>query len=246
MPKEIKAPVSVIILAHENTTLLKAAIASAQWAAEVLVIAINSEITSHQAKVIPRTSSILDFSEVRNWAMGQATNEWVLFLDSDEELTPNAAKIISPYLTRKDLQGIYLTRQDVFIGKTMHGGEAKIELLRLMRKSHAQFQGKTHEVAMVKGASIHIPAIILHYPHQSVSSFLEKISRYSLRVALERKEQHKNFYLWELLLFPLAKFGWNYILKAGFIDGWRGIVYALLMSIHSAAVRIFLYEQTHH
>ena len=41
----------------------------------------------------------------------------------------------------------------------------------------------------------------------------------------------------------VAKFVSNYWLKAGFLDGWRGLIYAVVMSIHSLAVRVFIYEQ---
>jgi hypothetical protein len=35
----------------------------------------------------------------------------------------------------------------------------------------------------------------------------------------------------------------NYWLKLGFLDGFAGLSYALMMSFHSLLVRIYLYEK---
>jgi hypothetical protein len=47
-----------------------------------------------------------------------------------------------------------------------------------------------------------------------------------------------NFSEW---LKPLAKFIWNYFFLWGFLDGIHGFVFAVLMSLHSFAVRVKLY-----
>ena len=48
--------------------------------------------------------------------------------------------------------------------------------------------------------------------------------------------------LLSLITFPVGKFINNFLLKRGFLDGWRGLSYALMMSLHSFCVRIFQYE----
>lgn len=82
---------SVIIIipqGQEHALSVKRAVQSAQFADEILVI---------QQKF-----SVLDFAECRNNAMQQARGEWVMFLDSDEEITPALAKEIKRLVAPKE------------------------------------------------------------------------------------------------------------------------------------------------
>lgn len=243
------ATVSVIILANGIDAQLKQAIASGNWADEVVVIATKEAAwdklpgSVRVVRYFIPHGSITDFSQLRNWAVEQASSEWVLFLDSDEVLPPTAITVLKPLLERSDLDGVYLYRQDVFLGKALRWGEAgALPLLRLSRKSKTHFSGKVHEIAEVEGNLTSVPVTITHYAHEDIQSFITKISYYSLLVAKERHEAGQRFQLWQLLFLPIGKFLWNYVGKLGLLDGWRGLIYAVLMSIHSASVRIYLYE----
>lgn len=241
-----KALVSIIILAHVDTKTLHKAIRSSVWADEVLLVTTaDFPLHSPATKQVRYPHPLESFAKLRNWSLQQAKHDWVLFLDSDEVLASNAEEKISPLLNRTDIRGVYFTRQDIFLGKRLTHGEASLEILRLVNKKSATFEGNVHEVASVDGPLLHSPVVITHYAHDSVSSFLQKVSRYSQLVAEERSAHGKQFQLWELVLLPPGKFIWNFFIKLGFKDGWRGLLYAVLMSVHSASVRVFLYEKKH-
>ena len=249
-------PVSVIILAHVESAKLHRAIASSAWAQEILVIPTSIDKSKKHsthfnqvepARYLTAPASLTHFDEVRNWALTQATQDWVFFLDSDEVFPAShtTQQIIAPVLAKKNLAGLFITRQDIFLGQALHWGEAgHTMVVRLMRKDQAHFSGYVHEVAVVSGATQQIPLLIAHFSHDSISSFLEKINFYSRLVAENNLQHGQTFQLPELLILPPAKFIFNYFLKLGCLDGWRGLVYALLMSIHSASVRAYMYEKT--
>lgn len=249
-----KVPLSVIILAHQDTPLLRQAVVSCSWAEEVLLIttARSHTSTTDRWQSIPGVTKQLsypqpltDFSELRNWSMDRSKNDWVLFVDSDEVVAANAPDVLRPVVTRADISGVYITRQDVFWGQALRWGEAgSMKLLRLLNRQKSQFEGAVHEVAVTSGVVMEIPLIIKHYAHENISSFIAKVAVYSRVVAEERRASGHSFQWWELLLLPPGKFIWNYIFRLGFLDGWRGFIYAVIMSIHSASVRAYLYEQT--
>jgi hypothetical protein len=57
-----------------------------------------------------------------------------------------------------------------------------------------------------------------------------------------RLQEGRGFSWGELLFLPLGKFLYNYVGLLGFLDGWRGLCYALVMSMHSLGIRLRLYE----
>ena len=49
----------------------------------------------------------------------------------------------------------------------------------------------------------------------------------------------------QMIVYPIGKFINNFILELGFLDGWRGLIYAFIMSLHSLWVRVYWYEKAY-
>lgn len=253
-----KLPITTIILANEHSRLLPAAMVSAHWSAQ-LVIAwcseqpvpqlsedVAAELQGVQLQWLRFPRQITDFAAVRNQAAGAATQEILFYLDSDEVVHPDSYQAFADLVTQTDWQGLTVKRQDLFIGKILHWGEVgNVQLLRIFRKNAFQFVRPVHEVAEVDGFIWNSGVIITHAAHDSISSFWTKICTYlQLEVRL-RWEEGEQVSVWHLLCWPTGKFLQNYILRLGVLDGWRGFIYALLMSVHSFGVRASLYERQH-
>src|SRR3990167_6035692 len=86
-------------------------------------------------------TSITDFAAARNKLMLSVKADWILFLDSDEELSVP----IDP--TKLDKRFNYsFKRQDWFLGKKLRFGEtASVRLTRLIQPKTGQWQGQVHE-----------------------------------------------------------------------------------------------------
>lgn len=245
-------PLTIIILTNRTDACFEQALASAQVAQEVIVVDNNSANNWELLKgtyhfiTIPYPDSLTDFSYVRNMALDAASNDWVLFLDSDETLSDKSLPELAMIIDENKVDGVVVQRSDVFYGKKLEYGEAGNQpLVRMGKKAGIRFVGKVHEKAEVHGI-IHISRIeILHYSHPTISEFISKVSHYAEDVARERAEQPISWgmFLLQLLLFPPAKFFDNLIIKGGSQDGWQGVVYAACMSLHSLLVRIYLYEK---
>jgi hypothetical protein len=113
-----------------------------------------------------------------------------------------------------------------------------------MRKRASQFVRPVHEIAQIEG-KLHLSKItILHFAHQNINEFFQAIAGYAQIEAEHRQESRLPVWLLGLktIIYPLAKFCQNYFFKLGLLDGWRGLVYASLMSLHSLSVRVFSYE----
>lgn len=189
---------------------------------------------------------IKNFSQIRNQAIKLADQDYVLFIDSDEELTRKSLPKIKRIVEQKFYDLVSVNRSDYFLGKRLRYGEAgNIHLVRLGKKEKLKFHRSVHETVQIDpklkmtGSDI----LLLHYSHASISDFLKKVSYYSFLESQLRK-QKIDFSLWfELLFFPPLKFLFNFFIRQGYRDGVRGLIYALIMSLHSFFVRVNLFEK---
>jgi hypothetical protein len=243
-------PVSAIILAHQSNLRLHTAIQSVQWAAEILVIWTDPDTipkiegNHHQLKILTAPEAVQDFAHIRNMALREAMYEWIFFLDSDEVFDEKCLPELQSVIENPLVNGAKIFRRDIFLQKEMRYGEVRnVSIVRLMRQPKAKYERAVHEVAAVQGHIAQTNIIVYHFAHSSVSDFLSKVVRYIQLEKIERNKTHQKFSFWEMIIFPLAKFFQNFILRGGFLDGWRGLIYATMMSVHSYGVRAVLYEQ---
>ena len=237
---------SVIILAKNEEQNLPRVIKSVDFADEILVFDDGSidktkEIAEkYQAQVI-KLGQGLDFSEKRNRAMQEAKNEWLLFIDADEEMTKELKTEIISLLERPEFAAYYLKRRDFFWGKELKHGELKKVyeqgIIRLMKKNSGKWVGKIHEVFVTGSPTSRLKNFINHYPHPTIKIFLEKVNSYSTQRAQELFDSGKKTNILEIIFLPWGKFILNYFIYLGFLDGPAGFVYAFMMSFHSFLVR---------
>lgn len=241
--------ISAIILAKNASVSLERCINSLLWCNEIIVIddeSIDKTATIAKklgAKVISHPLE-KDFSKQRNFALQQARFEWVFFVDADEVVSDHLKKEVQVGIKGKShVKGFAICRQDSLWGKKLAYGEwGKQWLVRLGRKDAGNWQGKVHETWHIHGKIEKLQAVLEHYPHQTISDFLREINFYTTLRAQELYDQHVSVTWVDIILYPKAKFILNYILRAGFLDGIRGLIIALLMSFHSFLVRGKLWQ----
>lgn len=239
--------ITIVILTHRADPRFINTLSSASWADQIIILDHHTQ-TDWRSVKIPANTTIIDvpkvsdFSVVRNSVWKSIATDWVLFLDSDEVITKELRTEIRSAMKREAIVGVSIPRRDIFLNQALHYGEVgNIRSLRLCRAGLGDWKGKVHEVLHVTGDVTTLNTPILHYPHQSIAQFVEKVSWYA-RLRAEELSKTKQFSLWQAVLFPLGKLVLNLVVKQGLRDGYRGIIYALVMSIHSLAVRANRYE----
>jgi glycosyltransferase involved in cell wall biosynthesis len=240
--------ISACILTHRADTQFEVALESVRHAGEILILDNESggewerfKHTYPQLRVIPLPGRIEDFGAARRVGVAHATLDWVLFIDSDE-VVPESAWAVFDEVLKSGASGASIIRTDVFLGRELRFSEGgAIRLVRLAKKSQLQITGRVHESLQVVGHVIATDTVIAHFAHDSLSNFLHDIAWYA-QLAASEKHTGRIRTLLELLVYPPAKFFVSLIFNRGILDGWRGVVYATCMSIHSLAVRIYRYE----
>jgi hypothetical protein len=239
---------SIVILTNRNDDRFINSLKSAQIAKNVIVIDNKSNNNwsdlnnYYQFKIIDYPVAVTSFSRTKNLGLEKVTTKWVLFLDSDEVLSQNAGIEIGSIIKSDLYDAISINRVDYFLNKPLKYGETgNIQLVRLFKTKNGKFVRKVHEIVEHSGNVGEANFFILHYSHNSIKDFINKISMYAHMESKTRNHSLIENTL-QLCIFPISKFIYNYIFKLGFLDGFRGLIYAVIMSFHSFFVRVFYYE----
>jgi glycosyltransferase involved in cell wall biosynthesis len=246
--------ISIIVLTKNEERNILDCLETVDWADEVIIVDDYSDDRTTEIAESLKLNNLKiyqekllgDFSKQRNFALAKAKNEWVLFVDADERLTPELRREINDFIIEEKnksvFSGMYLKRRDFLWGKLLkHGETGNVKLLRLARKASGAWSGKVHEQWLIEGETDTFENFMLHYPHQTVSEFLSEINLYTTIRAKELLEKGEKVSLFKIIAYPKAKFIQNYLLRLGFLDGIEGLVQAILMSFHSFLVRAKLW-----
>jgi len=203
---------------------------------------IAKKLESKNLKVIVKQRKLNnDFSSQRSYGINQSKNNWILWLDADEIPSRDLIKFLNNF-TPNGIRAYSFIRQNIFWKKLLKHGESQQPLIRLFNKTYGKFIGNVHESWISKPPHQKTKLTFTHQPNQDITSFLQKINFYTSIRAQELYKQKVKPSLFQIIIYPIAKFFSNYIIKLGFLDGIQGIIISLLMSFHSFLVRAKLWH----
>ena len=236
--------ISAVILTKNEEANISDCVKSLSWCDEVVVVDDNSKdrtielVKKLNARVYTHPINN-DFSSQRNFGLSKAKGDWVLFVDADERVSSSLAfEISNAIIFSSEFNGFYIKRRDVMWKKELKYGESgNMHLLRLGKKGVGKWEGKVHEEWEVKGNIGKLKNPIMHFPHKTFQEFLKEINFYTTVRAEELYKKGAKANFLSILLYPLGKFLFNFLLKLGFIDRMPGLIVALAMSFHSFLVR---------
>lgn len=183
--------------------------------------------------------------DFKNWAIPQASQEWVLILDADERVTPRLADEIRDVLKAPKHNGYWLRRRNHFMGHPLRFGPWKNDrCLRLFRRDLGRYVGATDhaEVKLSSGTAGSLRERLTHYTCDSYSQYLPKIERYADVQARIWHAAGRRVKLRDLLFrFPL-RFLQGYIGRLGFLDGLAGLQVCMLVAYLSWLKQAFLWQ----
>lgn len=250
----MSVPITVVVLTKNEADNIRRCLKSLLWCKEIILLDDSQDQTvALAAPVLPKTKLRIikanatgDFAVLRNNALTKVRYEWVLFIDADETVTPELAREITQAIGSKRKNGYLIRRQDNFLGKWLKYGETgDIKLLKLGRKYAGKWRRRVHEAWEIKGEIGELKSPLLHHPHPTISEFIERINRWTTLDAEEFYNAGVRSSWGKVIAYPSGKFIRNYIFKLGFLDGTPGLLFAILMSMHSFLTRgkLFLLNQ---
>lgn len=228
-----KPAISLFIIAKNEAHHIEACLKSAQNLVQEIVV-VDSNSSDDTVRLCEQFGARVyeqpfeNFTKQKNTALSKVSCEWALSLDADETLTPELAEEIKQAVLSDKYDGYELPRVNDFLGKRMnHSGIKKEYILRLVRTKKAKFEGgKVHEKLVVQGKTARLKNVFVHHPYDDIETYFEKFNKYTTLAAQTMYENGKRVCLLRVLLTVPFEFARRYILKAGFLDGMRGLIWA--------------------
>jgi glycosyltransferase involved in cell wall biosynthesis len=235
MPK-----LSAAIIALNEEKNIRDCLASVRWMDEIIVVdsfsADNTVDICRQftGKVIQREWP--GHVKQKQFALEQATGDWILSLDADERLSDEAAQEIKGRLLHgsSEVDGFTFPRQSYYLGRWIkHCGWYPDRKLRLVRRGKARWTGvDPHDKLVADGKVEHLSGKIYHYVYNDIAHQLKTSDLFSRITAEQWHEQGKKARLFPLLVRPPLKFLETYLWKGGVLDGMPGLIISVVASYY--------------
>ena len=227
-------PLSAVLITRNAASQLVACLDSLSFCTEILVVdSGSSDATLTIAR--DRGARVVEaewrgFGAQKDYAVGQASHDWVLCIDADERVSGELRAAILEVL-RQPHHGAYrFPRRNRFLGRYLRHGEGYPDWsLRLFDRRRARWSDDpVHEKVLAACSVGSIKGDLLHDSAETLHRYLEKQNRYTTLAAEQAQLAGRRAHLGHLLLSPLARFVKFYLLRLGFLDGLPGLVHILI------------------
>jgi glycosyltransferase involved in cell wall biosynthesis len=258
--------ISVVILALNEALDMPGCLSSIEWCDDIHVVDSGStdntvEIAAHfGAKIL--TNVFQSFAQQRNWSLDNCDlrHEWILFLDADERSTNefHASILNATSSAGSSVAGFFCCWKTMLGSKWLRRSDNFPKWqFRLLRMGCARFSDSGHgqKEGLVSGSIEYIHMPYLHYAFsKGWVCWTEKHRAYAKKDAASILEQplsiksflslhgsKRNVAIKRVVRvlpgWPLLRFAYTYILRAGFLDGREGLIYCQRMLWYERQVR---------
>lgn len=223
---------SVVIITRDEADRIEAAVRSAAFADECVVLDSGSrDDTVARARALGARVIETDWPghvAQKNRALAEARGDWILALDADERVTPALGAEIRAALAAPTADAYSVPRRNWWLGHRLaHGHWYPDRRVRLARRDRARWGGEDpHDLLLVEGRVAALRSDLDHHPYRSLAEHLATIDRYTAQQARRGSPV-------DLVVRPAWHFFAGYVLRGGFLDGVPGLVVAALGAVHT-------------
>jgi glycosyltransferase involved in cell wall biosynthesis len=227
-------PVSAVLITRNAARQLAPCLDSLAFCDEIVIVDCGSDdgtvamARGRGVRVIE--SSWRGFGPQKQFAVEQASHDWVLCVDADERVSDSLRAAILAVLPAPTFGAYRFARCNRFMGRYLRHGEGYPDWsLRLFDRRRARWSADAvHEKVVAEGEVGTLAGDLLHDSAESLEAYLAKQNSYSSLAAEAALAAGKRAGVVQLLLSPVARFVKFYVLRLGFLDGLPGLVHILI------------------
>jgi glycosyltransferase involved in cell wall biosynthesis len=228
---------TAILIAYNEELDLPRCLASLKGVADeiILVDSGSSDDTCEiarkfGAKVFARKLDCMDIQ--KNYAASLASNDWLLSLDCDEELSPELREWLFAWKqSTPDRVGYDVSWMTNYLGGWIrHSGWYPDFKLRLYRRDRGTFGGGSHADVKLDGNALvgRLKGHIYHYTVRSFAEHKAKIQASTNMAAEDMFALGRRSWRAAMIFAPPWTFVQRLVFQLGLLDGWRGWLIAWL------------------
>jgi len=251
MNSELK--ISSIVIAKDEELNIGRCIRSQMEVIDEIIVIVDSSTKDKTSQVASSFKNVI--CEMRDWegysaskkyALSKTQNDWIFWIDADEEFTPELTEELSKF--KKKLSHSHnafsVARRAYFLGKWIkHSGWYPARVVRFFNKNFAEFNDKeVHEGLIIKGGIGELKNDLNHYTDPTIEHYFHKFNNYTTLAANALHNSNKNANIIDFTIRPLFLFVKMYIFRLGFLDGIHGFILAVLSSAYVFTKYIKLWE----
>lgn len=233
----MKSPVTVAINTLNEEANLPGCLESVRWAAEVVLVDMHSTdrtvpIAEEFGCRVFQHEPVGYVEPARNFAIAQASHEWVLVLDADERVSEGLVGWIAQHLATTDAAALRIPRRNYYDETWVTCcGWFPDEQVRLFRKAQVRYSDRIHRAPEIDGTTetlpLHGDAFLKHYAFANLEARVAKSNKYSTIAARAMAAEGKRVSAGKLLARTIHSFVTAYFFQQGIRFGTLGMVLAL-------------------
>jgi glycosyltransferase involved in cell wall biosynthesis len=234
--------ISSIIIAKNEELNIKRCIESQLKCIDEIIVIVDEDSDDKTLEIVKSYPEVkysikkwLGYAKTKQYAVSLTSNDWILWIDADEELTTELSDEITDFKNKSsDYDAYSIPRKAFFLGRWIkHSGWYPGRVIRLFDKNKVKFDEKdVHENLVVKGNIGELKNDINHYTDPTIHHYFVKFNRYTTLAAEELFNKGKSFLISDIILRPLFIFIKMFIIKRGFLDGVQGFILAIFSSAY--------------
>lgn len=236
--------ISAVIVTYNNEKKIEACLQSLQGVADEIIV-VDSESTDYTRKIAGYfTSKVFkysptDYAELKNIGHRLASYFWILSVEPDERLsTELRVELLRLKKKQVEAEGFSIPRISFYLGRWIrHSGWYPNRRVRLYNKDNGFWIKETFRVFLKFSGKIKkLRYPVEHLAFSSLSDHVIYLNRLSERRAQQLYSRRKKARLYHFCFLPMLRFFRTYFLKAGWLDGYPGLVIST-MSAYSVFLR---------
>jgi glycosyltransferase involved in cell wall biosynthesis len=231
--------ITACIITFNEADRIAACCESLAFCDEILVVDSHSTDATREiaarcgARVIERDWP--GYRSQREFAMLTATHDWILAVDADERVSdPLRTELLAlrdQLASNRTLAaGATIPTLTSYFGRFLrHGNAWPDRHPRFYDRSRVHWSGyEIHERVTINGPVRALDGWLEHYSYRNFSEHLAKMDRYAQLMAEQMHANGRHASIAQVLFNPPWRFFRGFMIKRGFLDGWRGLVYHLV------------------
>ena len=235
------AKISACIISYNEENKIEGCLKSLEGVVDEIIV-VDSLSTDRTIEIAKKyTDKIFDQKflghiEQKNLAITKASYDWILSLDCDEQLTDELKESILKVKNNLENADAYkVARRTFYVYRWLNHCWYPDHKIRLFNKNTAHWAGTNpHDHIELSGNKIvTLKGDLLHYSFDSISGHIQTLDSFTEIGANEIIRKNKKVNILSPWTHGLWTFLKLYLFKRGFMDGYAGLVVAVLSGMHA-------------
>ncbi len=247
----MRETISCAIVVFNEEKNIRECLDSAKWMDEIVVV--DSHSTDRTREICEQyTQRIFQrpwrgFGDQKNFAIDQATSDWVFILDADERVPTELRTEIEAVLSLQDGPepvAYYLPRKNYYFGNWVkRAGCYPDYQLRLFRRGIGRLDDcEPHNKFIFEGEVGYLQTPLEHYTERTIADQFTKLRNFTGLAARERAKTKSSVHWTDLSIRPCFTLYKYYFARQGFRDGMSGFLVSVFASMYTFVKYAKLWE----